>query len=623
MLRKTFMVVLTLATLCIAWLWIVGSWANRSLMIGRNHSEGATLLVHLEDGQIIISHWWFYETDRSAGESLMGNRWVGMLSRRTHTTAGPTLQVHRVWFPIWLALVVVGFYPAFVGVRALRRIVSYHRRYRCRKCGYSLIGLTEPRCPECGGEVTPPTAAGPGDYIEPLPGAAIKRAASVLVVLAIGSGGTLLAIYKPWQTPAPGAGSVTTLPPPVLPPDGFGRPSFDDLRHGRGVSFNAPPNPLITLMCPKCGPGARLIRGTLTFRGPDGRVHENITAWTCEKCGLPLREPLYGADPQWPSVYRYCGYVDVGDNGRRRPWTDYRCPDCSRLNWPDEWMDKADENTMPTPTPPPVPLPPPVVGTSTSSLDDILAGEPSVFPGVPGMPETASGCPRCGPTARVSRATVSIAWSGDLEERKYVEGWTCDRCGLVLREPWDGTDPKWPSWCRYCGHVEVDKDGKPIPWTDYRCPSCRELNWPYGWTNKPGNDTAPAPAPAPGMPSSPGLAVTRPSIEIGGPEAASGCPRCGRNKELMRFVFGRDSGDLPTDGLGWMCEECSLVLIRPWEGQPPEWPTKCAYCGHVELGPDGEPMPWARYQCENCWRYNWPAWQRIQGDIEGSDEAGE
>ncbi len=35
---------------------------------------------------------------------------------------------------------------------ALRRslVDTFHTETRCRKCGYILKGITEPRCPECG-----------------------------------------------------------------------------------------------------------------------------------------------------------------------------------------------------------------------------------------------------------------------------------------------------------------------------------------------------------------------------------------------------------------------------------------------------------------------------------------
>ena len=54
--------------------------------------------------------------------------------------------------PSWLLLCLLSTYPTFAFVRGPHR---RHRRRKsglCVKCGYSLNGLPEPRCPECGEE---------------------------------------------------------------------------------------------------------------------------------------------------------------------------------------------------------------------------------------------------------------------------------------------------------------------------------------------------------------------------------------------------------------------------------------------------------------------------------------
>ncbi len=53
-------------------------------------------------------------------------------------------------FAITLALTVPGLLVAVFVHRALAKHALADGECRCRKCGYILRGLSEPRCPECG-----------------------------------------------------------------------------------------------------------------------------------------------------------------------------------------------------------------------------------------------------------------------------------------------------------------------------------------------------------------------------------------------------------------------------------------------------------------------------------------
>jgi hypothetical protein len=53
-------------------------------------------------------------------------------------------------FPVWVLPPIFLLYPAIAFVRGPLRRRLRRRRGLCVKCGYSLRGLTEPRCPECG-----------------------------------------------------------------------------------------------------------------------------------------------------------------------------------------------------------------------------------------------------------------------------------------------------------------------------------------------------------------------------------------------------------------------------------------------------------------------------------------
>ena len=55
-----------------------------------------------------------------------------------------------VWLPPFVLLTVIGFAPLVSGSVRTLRMGHRRRRGRCTACGYSLAGLSEQRCPECG-----------------------------------------------------------------------------------------------------------------------------------------------------------------------------------------------------------------------------------------------------------------------------------------------------------------------------------------------------------------------------------------------------------------------------------------------------------------------------------------
>lgn len=56
---------------------------------------------------------------------------------------------------LWIGAVYVGTIIP-LSVHAWRGAPPTHHPFECRKCGYLLYGLTEPRCPECGTPFEPP-----------------------------------------------------------------------------------------------------------------------------------------------------------------------------------------------------------------------------------------------------------------------------------------------------------------------------------------------------------------------------------------------------------------------------------------------------------------------------------
>ncbi len=59
-------------------------------------------------------------------------------------------NVTIVAIPLWFIVLTCGAYPFVVLVVAPIRRHRRRKRNECIRCGYSLTGLPEPRCPECG-----------------------------------------------------------------------------------------------------------------------------------------------------------------------------------------------------------------------------------------------------------------------------------------------------------------------------------------------------------------------------------------------------------------------------------------------------------------------------------------
>ena len=69
-------------------------------------------------------------------------------------TGSPRFKGHDwAWFVAATVAMLPGFLLAFATYGVLTRFLGSRTidlETRCRKCGYILRGITEPRCPECG-----------------------------------------------------------------------------------------------------------------------------------------------------------------------------------------------------------------------------------------------------------------------------------------------------------------------------------------------------------------------------------------------------------------------------------------------------------------------------------------
>lgn len=77
------------------------------------------------------------------------NQW-GHNSEGTRIFNRQTFTMRVVTCPLWILLLVFSSYPAIAFIRGPLRRRRRRKRGLCIHCGYSLTGLPESRCPECG-----------------------------------------------------------------------------------------------------------------------------------------------------------------------------------------------------------------------------------------------------------------------------------------------------------------------------------------------------------------------------------------------------------------------------------------------------------------------------------------
>jgi hypothetical protein len=83
----------------------------------------------------------------------IGRQDLGIIYFARPTSTDPDYSPEQTVVPLWILVLILLIYPVGVGMtRVARRWMNVARlnRHLCIKCSYSLRGLTEPRCPECG-----------------------------------------------------------------------------------------------------------------------------------------------------------------------------------------------------------------------------------------------------------------------------------------------------------------------------------------------------------------------------------------------------------------------------------------------------------------------------------------
>ncbi len=163
MIRKAVILVLTLgasmaATIgvlsgsgCTSWsqpLWASGEFAT-------TNSWSTTLF--LGPSRLMVTQIEFLDAyavpsqKRYSGPGWLYDRSV-MLNEPSGLYIRHSMLIVAFFIPILLALL-FSLYPAVLFIRGPLRRYRRRKKGLCVKCGYSLRGLPEPRCPECGGRI--------------------------------------------------------------------------------------------------------------------------------------------------------------------------------------------------------------------------------------------------------------------------------------------------------------------------------------------------------------------------------------------------------------------------------------------------------------------------------------
>lgn len=148
MIHKSIIACLVVATLACAALWPMSHKTPNPCFLLR-YTDSAEILFLCHGGTLRISHWresTVSAPTKSVEKSFLG---FGFAVSIRDTPQGRSSRMHRFILPMWFTAMVLVAYPIVALVRAIRRRRRRRHGY-CRKCGYNLTGLSEPRCPECG-----------------------------------------------------------------------------------------------------------------------------------------------------------------------------------------------------------------------------------------------------------------------------------------------------------------------------------------------------------------------------------------------------------------------------------------------------------------------------------------
>ncbi len=161
MIRKTIIVMLTLAAVASGVLWIVSPRHTR--WSGALRTDKHAYHAMVRSGGIVLRRtptaahkdfggWWV------TAPTTRHHRFAGfMVTRRNVTNGEPPKIVGSaltVQLPLWAPLLVFATYPTIAFIRGpLRRWRARRKPNHCTSCGYNLTGNVSGVCSECGEKV--------------------------------------------------------------------------------------------------------------------------------------------------------------------------------------------------------------------------------------------------------------------------------------------------------------------------------------------------------------------------------------------------------------------------------------------------------------------------------------
>ncbi len=194
--RAVLLVGLTLLALATGAAWAYGAWTGNWHAVGgrwggttgdrffldaaTEFGESCLLSGQDSEGPSVDSAWYWESWDSPTFLRLVGivpfgcyvSIWDSgprLPEGQRGFVSGDEGRGFRIRVPAWFPPVLFGAWPLLALVRySVRR---YRRRWRrirgrCVRCGYNLIGLPDPRCPECGtalpADAPDVSAGGPG-----------------------------------------------------------------------------------------------------------------------------------------------------------------------------------------------------------------------------------------------------------------------------------------------------------------------------------------------------------------------------------------------------------------------------------------------------------------------------
>jgi len=153
MIRRIVMVVCLMVSLAFAAFWYLSH--RRADLCWYRQRHPLACMVYGQQGQLRISVWYSGVSPRSAVTQERQFLNFGSKVAINATPLNTINHLRRICVPLWLPSCFFFSSFVFLLIRGPIRTMWRLRHNLCLRCGYSLDGLTEPRCPECGSEVEP------------------------------------------------------------------------------------------------------------------------------------------------------------------------------------------------------------------------------------------------------------------------------------------------------------------------------------------------------------------------------------------------------------------------------------------------------------------------------------